>query len=133
MRARWSTEEQSSSHLVSRSSRGGFPADIIWYRQLFARNFNLTRLTKSVETGVPFEEINSAPSSFVTNVFHCDRNGFAHRIDNRCTGDVWSTGAHVESRKTVRLLAEGKLKFVLEISWRTSLPVNYEYFKTSAS
>jgi hypothetical protein len=73
----------------------------------------LARLTRSFETGVPFEEVESAPSMFVTNIFRCDRNGFAGRIDDPLHEAVYGSvdAAREGHRRTVALLAEGKLKF----------------------
>ena len=115
MRARWIREEPSQSHL-------GFAVVARWVPGKYylvstiscGGNSHLARLTRSVETGTPFDMIDSTPPRFVTNIFHCDRNGIVPDITKPLHEVVYTTleEAHVGHANTVRLLAGGNLKFV---------------------
>jgi hypothetical protein len=66
-----------------------------------------------METGIPFNEIESVPPTFVTNIFDCDYHGFAPRIDKPLHESAYSSleKARVGHAQIVDLLAKGKLKF----------------------
>jgi hypothetical protein len=48
---------------------------------MFSGKSPLARLTKSLETGRPFAEIDEGHSDFVTQIFRCDENGLVRERD----------------------------------------------------
>ncbi len=115
MRARWIRKETLKSYvgfavvarwlpgqyyLVSTTASGG--------------TSRLARLTRSLETGVPFKQITSATAKFVTNVFACDCNGLVRNINKPLHECIYATleEARLGHAKTLELLANGKLKFM---------------------
>lgn len=115
MSARWIREEPSKSHI-------GFAVVARWLPGRYYLvsticcdgSSHLARLTRSLEAGIPFEQISSAPPKFVTNVFCCDRNGLARDISKPLHEIVYTTleDAHAGHANTVQLLSRGQLMFV---------------------
>jgi len=115
MRARWVREgPPSTSHIGFAVVARWFPGKYYLVSTVCSDGTSpLARLTKSMETGISFNEIASAPPMFVTNIFDCDRHGFARRIDKPLHERVYSTleDARVGHSQIVDLLVNGKLKF----------------------
>jgi hypothetical protein len=115
MRARWIREEPSKSHI-------GFAVVARWRPGRYYLvstiscdgSSHLAKLTRSLETGIPFEQIKSVPSRFVTNIFRCNRNGIARDIGTPLHEIVYTTleDAQAGHANTVRLLAGGELRFI---------------------
>jgi len=115
MRARWIREELSKSHIGFAVIARWLPGKYYLVSTICSdRTSNLAKLTRSLETGLPFEEIQSSPPKFVTNIFDCDRNGFARQIDRPLHEIVYRTLEQARSGHAdiVESLASGKLKFV---------------------
>jgi hypothetical protein len=112
--ARWIREEPSKSHI-------GFAVVARWLPGRYYLvsticcdgSFHLARLTRSLETGISFEQISSAPPKFITNVFYCDRNGLARDISKPLHEVLYTSleDARAGHANTVQLLSKGQLKF----------------------
>ena len=72
----------------------------------------LSRLTRSLETGVAYEEVTPGPDVYVTQVFKCDKNGWTKSIDNLLYEREYPdlTQAISGHNDTVNLLEQGQLK-----------------------
>lgn len=115
MRARWIREEPSKSHVGFAVVARWLPGRYYLVSTICSDGTShLAKLTRSLETGVPFAQIESAPPRFVTNVFDCDRNGFARHIHKPLHECIYATleEARLGHAKTLELLANGKLKFI---------------------
>jgi len=115
MRARWVREEPASkSHIGFAVVARWFPGKYYLVSTVCSDGTSpLASLTRSIETGIPFDEIASGPRAFVTNIFDCDHDGFAQQIDKPLYERVYSIleDARIGHSQIVDLLANGKLKF----------------------
>jgi len=115
MRARWIRDETLKSHIGFTILARWLPGKYYLVSTISCDgNSHLDRLTRSVQTGVPFDMIDSAPPKFVTNIFHCDGHGIVPDISKPLHEAIYTTleEAHAGHANTVRLLASGNLNLI---------------------
>src|SRR2546428_9903903 len=93
MRARWVRQEPpSKSHIGFAIVARWFPGRYYLVSTICSDgSSHLAKLTRSLETGIPFNEIKSAQLTFITNIFHCNYHGFARRIDKPLHETMYSS------------------------------------------
>lgn len=72
----------------------------------------LSRLTRSIDKGIAYQDVAPEPDGFVTGVFRCDKMGWAKSLDNPLYEREYSDLSQAECghREIVELLAKGQLK-----------------------
>jgi len=75
----------------------------------------LSKLTRSIELKVPYNDVPPVPDDFVTQVFRCNKDGWVKSFDHPLFEKIYSDLSQARNghNEAVELLSQGKLKLSL--------------------